>query len=87
MKQVHIIISGKVQGVYFRDNTCRVARELNLKGFVRNLPNGSVEVVAQGENIQELINFCSKGPPTSRVEKTEIKTETPTQEFNEFRIQ
>ena len=63
MKRVHLIIIGRVQGVCFRLHTKQVANIYNVKGFVRNLPNGNVEVVAEGSknNIAKLIAFCRKG--------------------------
>ena len=57
MKCVHLLISGKVQGVFFRDNTRKKAEELGLKGYAKNLEDGTVEVVAEGneEKINDLI--------------------------------
>ena len=57
MKRIHLIISGDVQGVFFRHNTNKVGNRLGLKGFVRNLPDGKVEVVAEGDEkkLRELI--------------------------------
>ena len=56
MKRIHVIISGRVQGVFFRYNTNKVANKLGLKGFVRNLSDGCVEVVAEGseDKLKEL---------------------------------
>jgi len=80
MKRVHIIISGYVQGVCFRYFTKIKARKLGLKGFVRNVPNGDVEVVAEGneKEINELIDFCRKGPMLSCVANLKI-------EYGEFK--
>jgi len=66
---LHIVIRGKVQGVFFRATTAEKARSLGLSGWVRNLPDGSVEVVVKGdeEKLKELIEFCHKGPPLARV--------------------
>jgi len=69
MKCVHLIVSGRVQGVFFRDNTRRKAIELGLKGYAKNLSDGNVEVVAQGEEekINQLIDFIKKNPGYSKV--------------------
>ncbi len=88
MKRVQIIISGRVQGVWFRHNTNIVGNKLGLKGFVRNLPDGRVEVVAEGteEKLQQLINFCRTGPEGAHVEDVDIKYEEPADEFKTFSI-
>ena len=88
MKRIHIIISGRVQGVWFRHNTNIIGNKLGLKGFVRNLPNGNVEVVAEGseEKLEQLINFCKTGPEGSKVENIKIKYEKPNSEFATFSI-
>ena len=88
MKRVHLIISGQVQGVFFRHHTNMVGNNLGLKGFVRNLPNGDVEVVAEGDEgkLNELIEFCKKGPVGSYVENVKIEYEKLTKEFNGFSV-
>jgi len=88
MKKVHIIISGYVQGVCFRYFTKIEARKLGLKGFVKNLPNGDVEVTAEGnkKEINELINFCRKGPALSGVANLKIEYEKFKGEFNDFTV-
>jgi len=88
MKRIHLIISGSVQGVFYRHNTNQVANRLGLKGFVRNLPNGNVEVIAEGneEKLNELIEFCKKGPESAHVDNIKIEYEKPTKEFNTFSI-
>lgn len=88
MKRIHLIVSGNVQGVFFRHHTNKVANKLGLTGFVRNMPDGNVEVIAEGnENIlKELIEFCKKGPIGAHVENVEIIYEEPKNEFNTFSI-
>ena len=88
MKRVRLVISGSVQGVFFRHNTNKEANKLGLKGFVRNLDNGSVEVIAEGEDkkMEQLIEFCKKGPDRARVDNVEIEYEEPKKEFTEFSI-
>ncbi len=88
MKRVHIIISGRVQGVFFRYNTKKIANELGLGGFVRNLPDGTVEIVAEGEEekINKLIDFCKIGPRAAEVIGIKIEYEEPRNEFSNFEI-
>lgn len=87
-KQVHLIISGVVQGVLFRSSALQIARSLKLTGFVHNLSNGSVEVVAAGheEFLNRMIDWCRRGPPGARVEHVEINWQEPTQAFDRFQI-
>jgi acylphosphatase len=88
MKRVHIFISGIVQGVFFRSNIKEKANKLNLKGFVKNLPNGKVEAVFEGkeENINEILKFCKKGPQGAKIKDVEIKEEKVSNEFNSFGV-
>ena len=76
MKCFHLIVSGRVQGVFFRDNTRRKAIALGLKGYAKNLPDGNVEVVAEGkeDKLKELIEFIRKGPGVAKIENIEITT-------------
>ena len=87
-KRVVLIIYGRVQGVFFRDSTRRKARKLNLVGYVINQDDGTVKVVAEGEeeNLKELVNWCYNGPILAKVEKVDLKWEKPTGEFEEFEI-
>ncbi|MFN3347089.1 MAG: acylphosphatase [Candidatus Bipolaricaulaceae bacterium] len=88
MKRVHLFVSGRVQGVFFRAHTRDLAQRLGLTGFARNLPDGRVEVVAEGpeEKLQELINFCHHGPPLAHVTAVEIRWEEATGEFRTFSV-
>jgi acylphosphatase len=88
MKRFKIRVCGRVQGVFFRYNTKKVADKLKLNGYVRNNPNGIVEIVAEGsdEKINKLIEWCKKGPIGSKVEKVEIKEEKYKKEFENFSI-
>ena len=88
MKRIHLIVHGDVQGVFYRSNTRKKASELGLKGYVKNLPDGTVEVVAEGsENkLNELINFCKNKPGYSNVDKVEVKEEKVTNEFRDFEV-
>ena len=73
--RVHIYISGRVQGVFFRDSTRERALALGVRGWVRNLPDGRVEGVFEGpgEGVEELVAWCRQGPPHALV--TDVKAE------------
>jgi len=73
--RAHVFVSGRVQGVFFRISVVREAQKRRLGGWVRNLPNGRVEAVFDGEKakVEEMINFCQKGPPLAVVTNTEIR--------------
>lgn len=88
MRRAHIYVSGRVQGVFYRHNTQMKARELGLTGWVRNTEGGQVEVLAEGEEgrVEELIAWCRKGPPASRVDRVEVKEEMFTGEFRDFSV-
>jgi acylphosphatase len=88
-KRVHLIISGKVQGVWFRASTKEHAQNLHLTGWVRNLESGEVEAVFEGEEsaIDEIITWCSSGPPLAEVDDITKKYEEYTHEFTDFKIQ
>lgn len=88
MLRLHAIVSGTVQGVFFRANTVSVATKLGLKGYVTNLPNGSVEIVAEGEKelLDKLLEWCSEGPEDAMVTNVETKWEENKNEFRDFRV-
>jgi acylphosphatase len=76
---VHVFVSGRVQGVFFRPWTEDTARELGLKGWVRNLPDGRVEAVFEGEKskVERMVELCRKGPPHAKVERLHVSGEAP----------
>lgn len=84
--RVHIFVSGKVQGVFFRSGTKQKALELALTGWVRNLADGRVEAVFEGEEegIEKIVEWCRKGPAYARVEDVEVVQEQYTGEFKGF---
>ncbi len=86
--RAHILVSGRVQGVFFRDSTQKWASALGLSGWVRNLPDGRVEVIAEGNKnrVLNLIEKIKQGPPSADVDSTEIEWEDYRGEFNDFRI-
>lgn len=79
MKRAHLLISGRVQGVWFRANTREKAEQLDLKGWVRNLPDGRLEAIFEGkkEAVEKAIEWCHHGSPLAKVKKVEIKWEEP----------
>ncbi len=87
MKRAHILLSGRVQGVWFRANTREKAEQLDLKGWVRNLSNGRVEIVFEGkkEVIEKAIEWCHHGPSFAKVEKVKIKWEEP-EGYEDFKV-
>ena len=88
MVRVRLMIEGRVQGVFFRASTFEQATQLGLKGWVRNCPDGSVEVVAEGERkkIDDLITWCHHGPPRAHVGNVKLQWENFQNEFQDFRI-
>ena len=86
--RVHIHVSGRVQGVFYRSGAKKAALELGLKGWVMNLPDGRVEAVVEGEEsrVDELIRWCRAGPPRAMVTRLEVEREPYTGEFDGFRI-
>ncbi|BCX87677.1 acylphosphatase [Methylomarinovum tepidoasis] len=78
-KRWHIWVSGRVQGVFYRAHTVEAARRLGLTGWVRNLPDGRVEIVAEGEEkaLQALLDWCRQGPPLARVTEVVWRDEGP----------
>ncbi len=87
--RVHFFISGIVQGVFFRSQTREKAQQLELEGWIRNLPDGRVEVVAEGEKekIEELIKWIKKGPALAQVSDLKIEWQEFKGEFNKFKIE
>ena len=86
--RAHLHIDGRVQGVNFRGFTRRLAKELDLKGWVRNLYDGRVEVLAEGgkAELESLIERLRAGPPLAQVEKVSVRWSDYTGEFPDFLI-
>jgi acylphosphatase len=86
--RAHIFVAGRVQGVFFRDHTQRWASSLGLTGWVRNLYDGRVEAVVEGDRakIEDLIAKLKQGPPLADVTNVETDWEDFKGEFDEFRI-
>jgi len=88
VRRVHLIISGIVQGVFFRSTSRHQALHLGLTGWVKNRRDGKVEIVAEGEeeNLANLIQWCHEGPPGARVDDVSLEWEDSTGEFPTFSI-
>jgi acylphosphatase len=87
-KRVHLFITGRVQGVFYRSSTKEIAQKLCLKGWVRNLSDGRVEVLAQGDesNLKDCISWAWQGPAGAFVTDVSITWEDTALEFSDFRI-
>ena len=86
MERVELIVHGRVQGVFFRQFVTDTARRLNLRGYTRNLGDGTVEVVAEGDiiKLQQLVEKCEQGSNASAVEKVKVTFSKGSQEFSGF---
>jgi acylphosphatase len=86
--RLHAIVTGIVQGVNFRWFTRRHATELSLTGYVRNRPDGSVEIVAEGprDALERLLDFVRVGPPSAVVDNVKVEWSAPSGEFAYFEI-
>ncbi len=87
--RITIICHGRVQGVFYRDSTRKKARELGVTGTVKNLPDGSVQIVAEGDRgkLETLAEWAKQGPPASNVSRLDISwTEKGSSRFNSFEI-
>ncbi len=88
MKRLRLLVSGKVQGVFFRASTAEEARRLGVQGWVRNLSDGRVEIVAEGtaEALDALEGWARQGPRGAVVERVEREVSEGRGEFHNFRI-
>ena len=86
-KSVRIYIDGTVQGVFFRSFVKQHAERLNIKGFVRNLEDGRIEIFVEGyvDDVKKMIAICEKGPKHSIIRSAEVKPER-FQDFKSFKI-
>ena len=86
--RTHILVSGRVQGVFYRKGVYQKAHELGLKGWVHNLVDGKVEIVCEGnkEQIGKFIEWCKEGTPLAKIENCEVTYEEYTGEFEDFKI-
>ena len=85
---VHVLISGRVQGVWFRASTRQKADQLGIKGWVRNTSDGRVEAVFEGQEelVREIVEWCYHGPPMAKVSNVEVKKQDSTEDFDSFSV-
>ena len=74
-----VVVHGRVQGVFFRGSTQEEARQTGIDGWVRNLPDGAVEAVFEGEaaGVEQLVAYCRRGPPWAEVTRVDVIEEAP----------
>ena len=86
--QAHVLISGRVQGVWFRASTKQKAEQLGVKGWVRNTSDGCVEAVFEGQKelVREIVEWCYHGPPMAKVSNVEVKTQESRDSFDRFSV-
>lgn len=79
MKRTHVLVTGRVQGVFYRSTCAAAARQLGLAGFVRNLPDGRVEAAFEGPEaaVDRMVEWCRRGPELSRVDALDVSVEPP----------
>ncbi len=89
MKGIKIRVYGRVQGVFFRDTTRKVALQLGLTGFVRNEPDGSVYIKAEGpeDKLYELLEYAHRGPKYAKVERVDYEYQEAKNKFSDFEIE
>ncbi|MCG6895023.1 MAG: acylphosphatase [Desulfobacteraceae bacterium] len=87
-RRAHVIIHGRVQGVFFRANTREAAQRSGVSGWVRNRADGTVEAVIEGEGtaVDEMLKWCETGDPPASVTKVDVSWEDPTGEYSGFVI-
>jgi acylphosphatase len=87
-ERAHVRISGQVQGVFFRDSTREKAQRLNLRGWVKNLPDGRVEALFEGpaEKVREMIAWCEEGPQHASVENVDTDFEDAGGDLSGFEV-
>jgi acylphosphatase len=88
IRRVQIVVTGLVQGVYYRYHTKKEADKQGLSGVVRNLPTGQVEIIAEGDEaaLHELVEWSRRGPRGADVERLEIDWQEPSREFTGFSV-
>ncbi|MDE3185416.1 MAG: acylphosphatase [Bacteroidota bacterium] len=87
METVHLLISGKVQGVFFRDSSRMAAQKLKITGWIKNRQDGKVEAMISGEekNVKAFVDWCKSGPERAKVEEVIVSTKEKTS-FEKFEI-
>lgn len=87
-ERAHVRVSGNVQGVFFRDSTREKATQLGLAGWVKNLPDGSVEALFEGpsERVREMARWCEEGPSHAAVESVDVEYEETGEDLGSFEV-
>jgi len=87
-RRVHVFISGRVQGVFFRASAKKKARGLGITGWIKNLPGGRVEAVLEGdsESVEKIVDWAKKGPPAAKVQDIEVEEKEYRAQFDSFKI-
>ena len=87
-ERVHATVSGRVQGVFFRDTTRQEAERLGLTGWVRNTEDGNVEAVFEGapDAVNQMVEWCKSGPSSADVEDVSTEKEAPSGNFSGFEV-
>jgi acylphosphatase len=87
-RRVHIVVKGRVQGVFFRASALERAQELGLRGWVRNRSDGAVELVAEGDEpaVAGLVDWCHHGPPSAKVDSVDVRPDSSNEVLQGFRL-
>jgi acylphosphatase len=87
-ERAHVYVSGRVQGVFFRDSVRERAEQLGLIGWVRNIPDGRVETLFEGpsESVREMVRWCEEGPSHADVENVDTEFEAPREDLGGFEV-
>ena len=88
LERAHVLVSGQVQGVFFRDSTRQKAEELGLAGWVKNVPDGRVEALFEGpsEKVREMVSWCEEGPRHASVENVDTNFESAGGDLEGFEV-
>ena len=88
LQRAHVLVSGQVQGVFFRDSTRQKAEELGLAGWVKNTTDGQVEALfeAPSERVREMVRWCEEGPQRASVESVDTDFESAVGDFEAFEV-
>ena len=88
IEEIRCVVSGKVQGVFYRDFVGKHARHLALTGYVKNLPNFKVEIIAQGfhENLEKFLEHARRGPFLARVSHIDVEWREPAERHTSFEV-
>jgi len=86
--RARVRVSGRVQGVFFRNSTREKAEELGLLGHVENTPDGDVQALFEGpsEGVEEIVRWCGQGPPGASVENVDVEYESPGDDLTGFEV-